>query len=136
MDTNLKNKEFSFIISGRPCSKKNSRRVFSHYRTGKVVNVPSEAYERFKVDAKWQIQNIKVDDLGMIDFPLSNDLEVTTTFHAKGDLQFDGDNAHTGILDILQDSGIIVNDKQVRKGHYEIIPGYKEWETVINIKSL
>lgn len=135
MDTNLKN-NFSFTLSGRPCSKKNSRRIFTHGGRGKITNIPSEAYERFKVDALWQLKSIKAAFDDDFVFPILKNVRVVTDFHSKGKLQFDPDNAHTGILDILQDAGVVLNDKQVRCGVYDVHDGYPDWETLVNITIL
>lgn len=133
MDTNSKN-SLRFIITGWPHSKKNSRRIFSHYRTGKVVNTPSEAYERFRTDAKWQIKQLMSEWPDI--FPITTKVEVTTIFSSKGRIQFDPDNAHTGILDILQDSGLLENDKLVKRGIYEANDGFPDWSTEIIINIL
>lgn len=69
-------------------------------------------------------------------FPITTKVEVTTIFSSKGRIQFDPDNAHTGILDILQDSGLLENDKLVKRGIYEANDGFPDWSTEIIINIL
>lgn len=125
-------KTVTFEILGRPCSKKNSRRIFGSGKFKK--NLPSLAYERFAQDAKFQLMEIKptLD----IELPIPGPVEVSTSFRIKGKGSLDGDNAHTGLLDILQDAGIIKNDKNVMDGHYHKKFGYKDWRNVITITIL
>lgn len=48
-------------------------------------------------------------------------VKVTTSFYTPtGNCRSDVSNAHDTLLDCLQDSGVIANDKQVKAGSYEI----------------
>lgn len=124
----------SFTLSGRPHSKKNSRNIFVNKKTGKIVNIPNENFERFKTDCLWQLKDVKNEQPDGI-FPITTPCGIDTHFLVKGGMNFDADNVHTSILDILQDAGIIKNDKLVEKGSYSKALGSNDWftEVIINI---
>lgn len=106
-------------IFGRPCSKKNSRRNYGH------ISLPSKAYEAFHKDALWQLKKYKKQYKGM--------LYVWYTFYQKGKMTQDADNAIASINDILQDAGIIEDDKMILSGSFQVVRGWNEWETHIGI---
>ncbi len=125
----------SFTLTGRPHSKKNSRNIFVNKKTGKIVNIPNENFDRFKTDCLWQLKEVLTDPGSVSLFPISGPCEILTDFLIKGKMNLDADNAHTSILDILQDAGIIKNDNLVQKGHYSKALGSNDWFTkvIINI---
>ena len=54
-------------------------------------------------------------------FPKGVRIRVDTVFFTKtGNCQSDTDNAHASVLDALQDAGIIVNDRDVKAGSFDI----------------
>ena len=122
-------KQVEIIIKGRPHSKKNSReaRKARNKKTGKVYSytVPGQAYENFKDEAMWGLKKIKDR------FP--GDIRIDYVFYRKGKERQDVDNAICSINDVLQDAEIISDDANIRRGSFDIIPGGKEWYTVVRI---
>lgn len=125
----MKRKVF-FTITGRPASKKNSRKYIR--RGGKHFSVPSDAYNRYATEFKAQI----LEMFGTKPPKISGPAFVMTMFEVKGRYQFDADNYHTGILDLLEDVGIIEDDKNVFIGSYQKATGRPDWATHILINPL
>ena len=112
-------------IYGRPISGKNHKRAFMR---GKYpVLLPSAAYGKFEKLALEQLRKYKEHYKG--------DLDVEYIFTYKGKLWTDADNAIAGINDILQKSGIIDDDKQIKSGTFIVGTG-KDWKTEIGITEL
>lgn len=86
------------------------------------------AYERFHEDALWQLKKYKERFTGLV--------RVDYVFRQKGRLSQDFDNAIGSINDILQDSEIIANDKNIMKGTFEVKTGCPDWETIVQIEQL
>ena len=120
-------------IKGRPASKKNNRRTFKHRYTGQQMNIPSEAYENFRVIALPQLLPITYKR-GFT--PFSKNIQIRYVFHQKGKLSQDADNAMASVNDILQEAGIITNDKYITKGSFLIISGCDDWKTEVTITEL
>ena len=116
-----------FTLSMRVISKKNSKRLIM--RGGRKFFVPSEAYERFKLDAGTEIYKAFNGKRPMINKPMM----VDCTFYIKGKYKVDADNLYTSILDILQDHGIIADDDLVIEGHFKKYTGHNSWHTEIEI---
>jgi Holliday junction resolvase RusA-like endonuclease len=114
-------------ITGRPISKKNSRRNFIRY--GKMISVPSAAYEKFENFALEQLMPHKKKKY-------TGNIAVHLEFYIKGKYRADVDNLSTSILDILEKSTIIENDNQVIELHAKKIPGCGGWSTKIKIEEL
>lgn len=123
------NKTVTIIITGRPYSKKNSRkaRTMRNKKTGKLYSftVPSDNYESFEQSALYQLKKYHVtfEKLVRVDY----------YFYRKGNESQDNDNAMGSINDVLQKSKIISNDKHIRCGYFENIPDQKEWSTKLVI---
>ena len=115
-------REVILTLNMRPYAKKNSRQI---RRRGKAIfTVPSDNYTSFATIATAEIKStINRMNIKLFEGPVT----VRTIFYVKGRTVFDGDNMHTGVLDILQDSGIIENDRQVYGGWHEKILGRKDW---------
>ena len=109
------------IIYGRPISKKNNKRAFRH------VVLSSVAFLKFEKSALEQLKKVKEH--------YSGDVDVSYAFTYKGKLWTDCDNAMAGINDILQKSGIIDDDKQIKSGTFIVTTG-NDWKTEILISSL
>lgn len=124
MDSNT----YTRTITGRPISKKNSKRIF--IRAGKPMLLPSVAYEAFKNDALYQLMSG-----GRIP-TITQPVIVHCIFHIKGKIRVDGDNLFTSMLDILQDAEILADDNLVVAGRWEKYPGYKEFETIVTIEKI
>lgn len=122
MTTQAFPKPVRLTIKGRPASKKNSRRNFGH------VSLPSLAYEAFRESALWQLKSCKTRYTGPV--------VVTYYFKQKGRLNQDVDNAMASINDVLQESGIIADDKLITKGSFEKEGGYDDFETELKIEEM
>jgi len=111
-------------ITGRVISKKNSRRHFRNRRTGGRIVMPSEAYMEFKEDALAQICG----------FPgLKPPYGINYRFEMKGKGATDVDNMMASINDILQDAGIIEDDKHVITGGFDKVLESKDYKTILQI---
>lgn len=134
----------TLTIIGRPISKKNSRRIFMRGRY--PVNLPSEAYEKFEQLALDQLIKLGLTKFTGFDekknkvyaspVAIATKCHINYIFHLKGLGNQDGDNIQAGINDILQKAGIIINDRQMRSWHGEIIEGAPEWKTFVEIVEL
>lgn len=113
-------------ILGRPISKKNSKRAFTRGRFSVVL--PSVAYMKFKKDALLQLKKYKERH--------HKDIDVSYVLTYKGKLWTDCDNAISGLNDILQDSGIIDDDRQIKSGTFIVKTGAKDWKSEIEISDL
>lgn len=116
----------SFTLIGRPASKKNSRQNFINH--GRMISLPSKAYASFEKDALTQLLYVKRPQWEV-------PVQVLYVFYQKGKLSQDVDNAMASINDIVQKAGIIVDDKQIRKGAFEVVAS-DHWETQVVISVL
>lgn len=106
-------------------------------RGGRPFLIPSKAYERFKREAHEQIhKQVSWDPFPFNNVPPDGLFDICCTFYQKGKLTQDGDNALSSILDVLQDSGILNDDKYVISASYNIVRGEKEWKTEVEITRL
>lgn len=117
-----------FEITGRVISKKNSKRMFKSRKTGKMFPVSSKAYKTFETDALFQLLAVRQT----IDTPVHIDF----LFCTKGKQFLDIDAGITSILDILQKSEIIADDKLVKSTYAKMEHGYQEWKTYVRIIEL
>lgn len=99
-------KKLVIDIEGRVYIKKNSRRIFKT-RTGRTMNLPSKNFEVFKESALWQLKKYKEK--------LKPPYEVAYIFYIKGKQDADLDNLIASVNDVLEDAGIIENDKLIMK---------------------
>ena len=117
----------NLTIEGRPISKKNSRQHVTT-RDGRKFVIPSEAFRTFQQIALAQLNQYR-------NIQLIGPYKVSYRFFMKGNLDADMDNLIAGVNDILQEAGIIDNDKNIRKfGESEKIAGNKDWKTEICIE--
>lgn len=117
-------------IYARPCSKKNSRRVFMHKYTHRMMNLPSEAYDNFKAVAIPQIKQYMYDrDFHIFDKPVMVDY----VFYRKGKLKQDVDNSISSINDIMQDAGLLLDDDLIQRGTFNRYSGCDDWKTEVTI---
>ena len=93
---------FSFFISGRIPSKKNSRCLF--VRGGRLVNIPSAKYSAWHKDAMLQIAAVAKKHV-----PMSN-INIVLDFLAPDKRASDLTNKAESIMDLLVDAGILVDD--------------------------
>lgn len=119
----------TLAIEGRPISKKNSR-VHVTTRDGRKFVLPSEAYREFAKLASLQLREYR-------NVMLKAPYKVSYRFFLKGKLDADLDNLIAGINDILQENGIIDNDKNIRKfGESEKVPDCAGWKSEVVIEPL
>ena len=114
-------------ITGRVAPKKNSRKMRVNFRHGYHYTVPSDAFEAYK--EHFLDEAVKQYDGA----PLKPPYFIQYTFHMKGKGATDGDNMEGSINDLLQDAGIIENDKDILEWHGKKILKAKEYVTVIEI---
>jgi Holliday junction resolvase RusA-like endonuclease len=104
---------YTFELPFRLKSKKNSRPIFVNKKTGKHFLGKSKEFTQFEKDSAF-ILNAQKNKQG-IKNPLSGDLKIISLkFEFKGAQRSDLDNMLTSILDLLQDCGVIENDKQFK----------------------
>lgn len=90
------------------------------------MNRPSSAYEQFRQDALKQLTL-----RGKVEPPY----QISYTFYMKGKMDTDLDNMIAGVNDILQEKGIITNDKAIMRYPNSVkIPGQSDWKTVLEIE--
>jgi Holliday junction resolvase RusA-like endonuclease len=132
-------------INGRFIAKKNSRRFFRNPRTGKRFSAPSEAFEDYKTLAIQQIRKQLRGGGGNLaasiaaprrKVRLEPPYEIEYYFFVKGKGVIDVDNAMASINDILQDAGVIDNDRNIILGSFEKRMGEPEWCARVKITSL
>lgn len=125
MDTN----SLTLVLIGRPASKKNSKQMFRNSRTGKMFTSPSKAFKRFQYGALPQIMLPSGwDKTGTFD--------ICYTFHRKGKLSQDVDNAMASINDVLQVANVIDDDKNILSGSFAVIRECSDWKTELVITRL
>ena len=115
------------ILTGRIISKKNSRNIF--FKNNKQVNIPSPAYKRFQLDAGYQLLKYKKP-------MLSTNLRIDYVFYFKGNMGADGDNLQASVNDILQNFGIIQDDRLIKEWTGKIVAGCPDWKTEIVIEEI
>ena len=116
--------ELSIRLIGRPASKKNSRVNLPDGRS-----FPSKAYRNFRKSALEELKNYNL----LPGFPLKEVVLVNYTFYQKGKYEQDNDNAEGSINDVLQEAGIIVDDKIIKNWAGKIIPNSPDWLTEVQI---
>ena len=121
-------KEINIIITGRVASKKNSKRIFM--RGGRRIVLCSVAYERYLKEALTQITK-KYKSQSKVDSPY----EVHYVFKMRGKAGTDVDNMVASINDILQEAGILDDDKNVMKIIAVKLPQQEEYLTEVKVIS-
>lgn len=116
---------YVFTITGRPISKKNSRRIIQ--AGGRPRVIPSKAYVKFHVNALEQLMTQRKRP------PFTGPVYVKYTFHIKGKYRVDVDNLMSSINDCLEDAYIIENDNQIVTGEFHKIGRADDWHTEITI---
>lgn len=112
-------------IIGRVASKKNQRT--GTVKGGKYIVFYSKAWRKFEKESLLQIKNN-----GQVKSPY----DITFTFEMKGKGgNSDLDNCVTSVMDILQKSGVIDNDKNVMSFCANKVLNCKEWKTIVEVES-
>ena len=97
--------EFTYLLRGEVVPKKNSRITLKNGRT-----IPSKKYQEWHESAMIELNYQKTQIIKQKE-PLSIPLEIHFTFTHSTKHRRDSDNAVSSVLDILQDCGIITDDK-------------------------
>lgn len=116
------------VILGRVASKKNSKRAFFNKRMGRMMVLNSASYEKFKKDALSQLRQWAASVPG----PYRMDY----CFEMRGKGATDGDNMEASINDVLQEAGIIDDDKNILKWSGEKVLNAKEYRTTVRISTI
>ena len=114
-------------IIGKVISKKNSKQIGVNKYTNRVYFTSSKAWKVFEEDALNQLLQYRNQD------HFEGKIRIDYVFYYKNKGWLDVDNAMTGINDLLQDSGIIRNDRDIKKGRFDIIEGVEDWKTELEI---
>lgn len=114
-------------LTGRPASKKNSRRII--FRYGKPITIPSKAYKRFETEALEQIL-----EQGLTGKNITEPIKLTLIFEQKGNYEQDLSNAIASIEDVLEKARVIKNDLQVMMLNATKTNGHSDWRTEIEIE--
>lgn len=126
--------QITLTLTGRVISKKNSKRIVSNYKTGRAYLISSKGYEAFKDDAvadlTAQMYQLKAQGHR---FPLATPYVLNLVFALKGKSTTDIDNMISSVCDILQDTGIIEDDKHIIELHAGKLQGADEYTTQIKI---
>lgn len=116
--------KLSLTILGRPIAKKNSKRLITV--RGRVIPISSKAFMQFEHDALMQLLPYRKYKF---DKPVTIDYE----FFIQGKYHVDVDNLISSLNDIVQKSGILVDDDLIYKGTFIKRGGSSGWSTKIRI---
>ncbi len=115
----------TITLTSRPISKKNSKQWIK--RGGRQYLIPSTAYGKFEKEALNEIRG--QIPLGFKTF--EQKVHVDYKFTIKGNYHVDVDNLVSGVNDILQKAGIILDDDLITDGCFSKWAGGAEWKTEI-----
>ncbi len=116
----------TFTVLGQLCSMKNSRRLLKNKRTGKTFSAKSTAAERYCSDFLLQVPVAAKRGLGSQSEPLR---AIVTVWYASWRSDLD-----CGLIyDLLQEAGVVANDRFIREKHEyaEVHPGDERVEITI-----
>lgn len=113
------------VIHGRPISKKNSKQLIPV--RGRTIMIPSTAYNKFRKEALKQI---------VVRTRIASPYVLSYRFEMKGKLDTDIDNMIAGINDILQETGIIDDDKNIVQITAHKTSGFADWRTIIEVETV
>lgn len=97
---------FTCKIPGRVRIKKNNKRILKNFKTGKHFIGSSKEFDGWAIMAGHYVRRAKAIDC--ITEPVA--LKITANFVNMAHMQ-DGDNIISSIADVLEDNGVIKNDK-------------------------
>lgn len=107
-----------FVIHSETPSKKNSRIFLKNGR-----NIPSKRYQEWHSKARIEIiaqameqsetiiKNTKAIEPLNFAIPIDTEIEISMSFYHSDNRRRDSDNGASSVLDLLQDCGIIADDK-------------------------
>lgn len=116
------------VLTGKVISKKNSKKVGVNKYTHRLYVSTSNAWKEFEADALRQLEEYRKLD------HFEGKVCIDYIFYYQGKSWLDVDNAITGINDLLQSSGIIRNDRDIKRGTFDIVEGCEEWKTELHIR--
>jgi len=116
-------------ILGRPISKKNSKNVGVNKYNHRLYFTSSEAWKKFEEYALQQLLSYKK-------YHFKDHIQADYSLFFKGKMFVDFENAIAGLNDVLQASGIIDNDRNIRIGSFKIIEDCEDWMSIIELKQL
>ena len=131
MASQKKGKFLELTIQGRVPSAKNSRRIFRV--RGRTISLKSKAYERFSSEAAIQVREQLLKEHPDYQLPMAPSYLVFIEFYMKGKGATDGDNMESAIFDLLQDTGVIEDDKHILQCVWTKQLGAEEYKTIITI---
>lgn len=114
-------------IDGRVAPKKNSRKMRVNFKYGYHYTVPSDRFEEYKDSFLKQVAKQYDGE------PMKPPYCVEYTFFMRGKGATDGDNMEGSINDLLQDAGVIQNDKEIIEWHGRKVLKSKEYVTIVEI---
>lgn len=114
-------------IEGRIASKKNSKRILRNRHSGRIIVASSSAYSKWHEYASVQLLTKRPKQ------PITTPVSLICDFQMKGKLDSDLDNAMASIADLLQDIGVLANDKQIMEAHLSKSHGHKDFSTTITV---
>lgn len=121
---------WSATITGRIIAKKNSKRLYRNRYTGRIGVASSSAYERWHAHALSQILGLKPAE------PFGQTVALRINCTMKGRLDSDMDNMLGSICDLLQDAGVLADDKQVVELRMSKRGGGADFLTSIEVESV
>lgn len=110
---------YRFVLPVSPISKKNNRPIYKNRKTGIAFLGKNKRLSDFENVLHLLITSQK-NRYG-IQQPLDNFLKIDFRFEMKKTLRLDADNAMQGVLDALQESGVILNDNQFKSGSWLVV---------------
>lgn len=110
--------KYQFTIPLTPRIKKNSRPIFKNKKTGKHFLGKSTGLQEYEENCTIILQAQK-NSKGIRE-PLQGKLRAFFQFEFGGCCRADFDNLIGTASDVLQRSGIIANDKQIKKGGWYV----------------
>lgn len=100
------------VLRGNPATKKTSNRVFTNRVTGKVVVAPSEKYALWVRNVSEKLRLAWITQSGS-NKAWEGDVEVQALF-LRVDRRADLVNLMQALADLLQYSGVLKNDSQIK----------------------
>ena len=100
----------SFVIEGKPRTKKNSGRIFTNGRRPRIL--PSAAFAEWNAIAQPQLAKVRSES--KVPLPIACDVNVRALFIRDRKVG-DAVNYYEALADALEEGGILVNDVQIKQ---------------------
>lgn len=105
---------YRFVVPLRPRGSKNSRPIFKNKKTGKMFLGKDKKLHQYFEDIEKHLKEQMADYKDVL-FPLTGPLQAKYVFCFNKKQRADIDNAQLSINDGAQKSGLIENDKMIKK---------------------